>query len=53
MMDEGRTKPMFSRKTKEIDCQFESITSLEEILIGGLNQSILIRGENIKNPLMF
>jgi pimeloyl-ACP methyl ester carboxylesterase len=43
---------MFSRKTKEIDSQFESITNLEEVMLGGLKQSILIRGENINNPLM-
>ncbi|OIK10348.1 hypothetical protein BIV60_21615 [Bacillus sp. MUM 116] len=43
---------MFSRKTKEINSEFESISSLEEISIGGFKQTILIRGENIKNPLM-
>jgi pimeloyl-ACP methyl ester carboxylesterase len=43
---------MFSRKTKEIDSEFESITRLEEVVLGGHKQSILIRGENINNPVM-
>ncbi|MBI0580016.1 alpha/beta hydrolase [Neobacillus cucumis] len=43
---------MFYRKTKEINSQFEAISSLEEVQIGGFKQSILIRGENTNNPLM-
>jgi pimeloyl-ACP methyl ester carboxylesterase len=47
-----RGEVMFSRKTKEIDSQFESITILEEVMLGGHKQSILIRGENIENPVI-
>jgi pimeloyl-ACP methyl ester carboxylesterase len=43
---------MFIKKTKKIKSEFESISTLEYISIGGLEQSILIRGENVNNPLM-
>ncbi|OLS40280.1 alpha/beta fold hydrolase [Bacillus sp. MRMR6] len=43
---------MFSRKTKKINSKYKSISVLENVIIGGLNQSILIRGENVNNPLM-
>ncbi|WP_310174670.1 hypothetical protein [Neobacillus niacini] len=37
VLDEGGGKIMFYRKTKEINSSLESITSLEEVMIGGLN----------------
>lgn len=43
---------MLSRKTKKINSNYKSISVLENVIIGGLNQSILIRGENVNNPLM-
>lgn len=43
---------MFSRKTKKISSEFESIASLEEVVIGGIKQMILVRGENVENPVM-
>ena len=43
---------MFTRKTKKIVSEFESIAALEEIMIGGVKQTILLRGENISNPIM-
>ncbi|MFJ7730215.1 alpha/beta fold hydrolase [Neobacillus sp. NPDC097160] len=43
---------MFSRKTKKINSKYKSISVIENVIIGGLNQSILIRGENVNNPLM-
>ncbi|MDQ0200427.1 alpha/beta fold hydrolase [Neobacillus ginsengisoli] len=43
---------MFSRKTKMIRSEFESIASLEEVVIGGIKQMILVRGENVENPIM-
>lgn len=43
---------MFRRKTKPIASVYESIAVLEQIKIGGLQQTILIRGENVNNPIM-
>jgi pimeloyl-ACP methyl ester carboxylesterase len=43
---------MFKRRTKKIISDFEAIAALEEIVIGGVKQTILLRGENVKNPLM-
>lgn len=43
---------MFIRKTQNVQSEFESISTLEEVMIGNLKQSILIRGENVTNPIM-
>ncbi|MDZ5471446.1 alpha/beta hydrolase [Bacillus sp. 31A1R] len=43
---------MFKRKTKQIVSNFVSVASLEERVIGGFNQTLLIRGENCSNPIM-
>jgi dipeptidyl aminopeptidase/acylaminoacyl peptidase len=43
---------MLTRKTKKIQSTHESIATLEEVTIGGIKQWVLIRGENIDNPLM-
>jgi pimeloyl-ACP methyl ester carboxylesterase len=43
---------MFIRKTKKIRSEFESISSLEEVILGNYKQTILVRGENAENPIM-
>jgi pimeloyl-ACP methyl ester carboxylesterase len=43
---------MFFRKTKKIHSEFESISSLEEVILGNVKQTILLRGENVDNPIM-
>jgi pimeloyl-ACP methyl ester carboxylesterase len=43
---------MFTRKTKKIVSEFESIAALEEVMIGGAKQTILLRGDDISNPIM-
>ena len=43
---------MFIRKTTKIRSEFESISSLEEVTLGNLKQTILLRGENVENPIM-
>ncbi|WP_413303370.1 alpha/beta hydrolase [Bacillus sp. 1P10SD] len=43
---------MFTRKTKKIISEFESIAALEEVMIGGVKQTILLRGDKISNPIM-
>ncbi|MGG3468701.1 alpha/beta hydrolase [Neobacillus pocheonensis] len=43
---------MFKRRTKKIVSAFESIASLEEVELGGTKQFVLMRGENIENPIM-
>lgn len=44
---------MFIRKTKKIVSAFESIAALEDVMIGGVRQTILLRGENTANPILF
>ncbi|MCM3765166.1 alpha/beta fold hydrolase [Neobacillus niacini] len=43
---------MLTRKTKKIQSNYESVATLEEVTIGGIKQWVLIRGENVDNPLM-
>ncbi|MEH7072948.1 alpha/beta hydrolase [Neobacillus drentensis] len=43
---------MFARKTRKIVSKFGSIAALEEVFLGGTKQFVLMRGENIENPIM-
>lgn len=43
---------MFIRKTSHIKSNELSVASLEKIDLGGLEQTILIRGENIEHPII-
>ncbi|MEH7115946.1 alpha/beta hydrolase [Neobacillus vireti] len=43
---------MFRRRTKPIKGHYQSIALLEEVVLGGIKQFVLIRGENKANPIM-
>ncbi|MEH7095349.1 alpha/beta fold hydrolase [Neobacillus vireti] len=43
---------MFRRRTNPIKSKYHPVASLEEVVLGGNKQFILIRGENVENPLM-
>ncbi|TLS37169.1 alpha/beta fold hydrolase [Pseudalkalibacillus caeni] len=43
---------MLVRRTRKIKSNYESIALLDKVLLGGLQQNILIRGEDVNNPLM-
>ena len=48
----GRISSIFKGTTPNIAEQNnKSISTLEEVMIGGLNQYICIRGKNINNPI--